>query len=492
MGPAPADIIPALIEDRADVLHGGLLLGMHGLPAELDLVQPQWWFAVDAPADIQAMSWRASLRACLVRADVVRRLGGLDAGFETMAGAGLDFGWRCLARGAIVLHEPRLVPAGRPLATVALPRPDRFLLLRRHCPDKWTRYVAARRCFAGHPRAEIRAYCHAVRIATATPPPATPAAVYERPGAPVTITDPPRVSVILPTLGRPEMVAQVLDDLRHQTVPPCEVVLVDQNNGPPEERYAGFADLPLEVIHQDATGQWLARNAAVERARGELLLFLDDDSRIGPDFVERHLEALAFYRADVSAGASLSAVGAPVPENYGFFRAADQFDSGNALVRREVLARVGAFDHHYDRMRGGDADFGTRVYLAGGLLVHNPSAARSHLKAAAGGLRSFGSWDSYRQRGIITPKPTPSVVYYSLRYFSARQTREGLLIGLAQSAVPYHLKRRASRRQWARFLAVELLRLPLTAVRVTRSVRSARRMLAEGPRMPRRAGPHRA
>lgn len=488
LGAPPADQIPALVGDRADVLHAGLLLGMRGLPPEIDFVQPQWWFAIDPPADRQAMSWRVSLDACLLRAEVVHQLGGLDPGFQTMAGAGLDFGWRCLARGAIVVHEPRLLPRRPPATAVDLPRRDRYLLIARHYPRRWARYVAARRALSGRPVAGIGTYRQAAAVAASVPPPAPPTAVYQRPEA--SVDDPPRhhdhhrVSVILPTLGRPGLVAQVLDDLRRQTVAPWEVLVVDQNGGQPAQPYARFPDLPLRVLHQDATGQWRARNAAVEQAAGDLLLFLDDDSRIGPDFVARHLEGLARYRADVSAGASLSEVGAPVPENYAFFRAADQVDTGNALVRREVLARVGGFDHHYDRMRGGDADFGTRVYLAGGLVVHNPLAARTHLKAATGGLRAFGSWDTYRQKGIVTPKPTPSVVYYSLRYFSARQAREGLLIGLAQSAVPYPLKRRATGRQWARFLAVEVLRLPLTAIRVTRSVRAARRMLAEGPRIP--------
>ncbi|HVM03278.1 MAG TPA: glycosyltransferase [Acidimicrobiales bacterium] len=295
--------------------------------------------------------------------------------------------------------------------------------------------------------------------------------------------------MIVPTLGRPTLVAAVLDDLRRQTVRPSAVIVVDQNGEGDGGPYDGFADLPLTVIRQSDTGQWLARNAALQAAQDDLLLFLDDDSRIGLDFVERHLEGLASYRADISAGASLSVVGAPVPESYAFFRAADQFDSGNALVRRQVLARVGGFDRQYDRMRGGDADFGTRVYLTGGLAVHNPRAARSHLKAAEGGLRSFGSWDSFRQLGHLSPKPLPSVVYYLRRWFSPRQVREALLIGLVQAAVPYHLKRRASPRQWAGFLASEAVRLPLTAVRVARSLRAARRMLAAGPHIPAVAPP---
>ncbi len=479
LGAPPAAALPALVAGRADVLHAGLLLGMGGLPAEIDFVQPTWWLAVDPPPDRQATSWRLSWRACLVRVDVLRALGGPDPAFRSLDGAALDLGWRWLARGAMVAHEPSLLPAPPREVAITIPAHDRHLFMLRHYPRKWARYATARRCLAGAPWRELRAFRDAQRTAGAQPPPAP--AIYLRPTA--SELEPGRVTVILPTLGRPGLVADVLDDLRKQTVAPAQIVCVDQN-GDAEGPYDRFGDLPLDVVRQRGRGQWLARNAAVERATGDLLLFLDDDSRIGPDFLEAHLRALATYRADVSAGASLSTVGAPVPANYGFFRVADQFDSGNALVRRDAMERIGAFDRRYDRMRSGDADFGTRLYLAGGLAVHNPLAARVHSKAATGGLRSFGSWDSYRQRGLLTPRPLPSVVYYSRRFFSARQAREALLIGLAQSVIPYHLKRRATPWQWARYVALEALMAPLSAVRVARSLVAARRMLAGGPVIP--------
>ena len=135
-------------------------------------------------------------------------------------------------------------------------------------------------------------------------------------------------------------------------------------------------------------------------------------------------------------------------------------------------------------MRSGDAEFGLRAHLAGALSIHNPHAYRIHYKAASGGLRSFGSWDLFRQRGLLSPLPLPSVLYFAMRYFSPRQVREYLLVGLSAGVVPYERKRRAGRAEWLRYGSVAVLRTPITAARVWRSVRSARRMLAEGPRIP--------
>jgi len=222
----------------------------------------------------------------------------------------------------------------------------------------------------------------------------------------------------------------------------------------------------------------------VQRATGEWLAFIDDDSEVGPDFIEQHLEGLRRYDADLSTGASLAVIGAPVPENYAFFRVADQWDSGNGMCHRSLFERFGLFDQQFDRQRRGDAEFGLRVQLGGGLVIHNPHAIRVHLKAQEGGLRTFGSLDGFRHRDRSSPLPLPSMVYYTKRYHSRRQIREDLLIGLTQAIIPYELKRRATPLQWARFLSAELLHVPSTVRRVRASLRLADAMVAEGPKIP--------
>ena len=293
-----------------------------------------------------------------------------------------------------------------------------------------------------------------------------------------------RVSVVLPTLGRYELLDGVLNELADQTVPPTQVVVVDQND--PDKRDPAFYDrhkkhLPLEVVFQDVRGQWVSRNEAVRRTTGEWIAFVDDDSGLVPDFIERHLEGLFRYDADLTTGASLAVVGAPVPENYAFFRVADQWDSGNGLCHRSVLERFGLFDQQFDRQRRGDAEFGLRVQLGGGLVVHVPGAIRTHHKAETGGLRTFGSWDGFRSRDRSGPLPVPAMIYYTSRYCTPVQAREDLLIGLLQAIVPYDLKRRATPVQWAGFVATELLHIPSTVRRVRLSKRLAAEMVEQGP-----------
>jgi GT2 family glycosyltransferase len=484
LGTPPAALVAELSGGSADGYHAGLALGTTGQPDDIDLLYPGWYFAVDPLPDRQAMSWRVTLDAFLVRSAALAALGGIDPVYEDHHMAGLDLGWRLMRGGSITVHEPRLVADG---GSEAMPPSavERYLFLLRHWPNKWVRYVAVRRSLAAlSPVQEAGALRRARHRVRQHASPRPPEALYQRPleTAPAVRR---RVSVVIPTLGRYELLRKVLCDLRAQTLPLHEIICVDQNGDERElSVYDEFTDLPLQVIAQDRLGQWLARNTALEAATGDLLLFLDDDSHVESDFVTSHLKALDGYCADISAGASLSVVGAPVPADYGYYRAGDQFDSGNALVRRDLLARVGGFDQQYDRMRSGDAEFGLRAYNAGAVLVHNPEAFRIHFKAAAGGLRSFGSWDSFRQRGWLSPLPMPSVVYFLLTNFSRRQAREALLIGLTASVIPFELKRTASPRQWLRHGAVGIAVAPITLVRLFRSVRQARRMVAQGPQIP--------
>src|SRR5690606_14363709 len=80
-----------------------------------------------------------------------------------------------------------------------------------------------------------------------------------------------KVTVLIPTLERYPYLHTVLDQLRSQTVPPHEVVVVDQT--PREERDLAyretFADLPLTVIEQDQPGQCTSRNAGLQASTGD-------------------------------------------------------------------------------------------------------------------------------------------------------------------------------------------------------------------------------
>ena len=253
------------------------------------------------------------------------------------------------------------------------------------------------------------------------------------------ISENPLVSIVIPTLNRYKYLKDVLQDLEKQDYSNFEVIVVDQSQPFQKDFYGGY-NLDIQLIHQEEPALWLARNRAVERAKGEYLLLFDDDSRVGPSWISDHLKCLDFFDADISSGVSISTVGAEVPANYAFFHISSQLDTGNVLIKKDVFRAIGLFDRQFEKQRMGDGEYGLRAYLHGFRNVSNPYAKRLHLKVDSGGLREMGSWDAFRTKNLFSPRPIPSVLYLFRKYFSRQRSILAILKTVPQSIIPYRYK----------------------------------------------------
>jgi GT2 family glycosyltransferase/glycosyltransferase involved in cell wall biosynthesis len=120
------------------------------------------------------------------------------------------------------------------------------------------------------------------------------------------VADAPRISVLLATYERPALLAACLEGFCDQTLPPSdfEVVVVDDGSaGLETERVlTDFADrLPLTWARIDHSGRAAAKNLAVLLARGDLVLFFDDDDRPAPDLLDQHVRAHAQHPGTATA-----------------------------------------------------------------------------------------------------------------------------------------------------------------------------------------------
>jgi glycosyltransferase involved in cell wall biosynthesis len=86
----------------------------------------------------------------------------------------------------------------------------------------------------------------------------------------------PFASVITPTLGRPEL-ERMLASLRAQELEDWEALVVDDGDGSGIELVKRFGERRVTAVPSPGTGQVDARNAAITRARGEMICWLDDD-----------------------------------------------------------------------------------------------------------------------------------------------------------------------------------------------------------------------
>jgi glycosyltransferase involved in cell wall biosynthesis len=100
------------------------------------------------------------------------------------------------------------------------------------------------------------------------------------------------VSVVIPTYNRADLVVRALESVVRQTLPPLEILVVDDGSTDgTAERIAGkFPE--VEVVRQDNRGVSAARNAGIRQARGEWIALLDSDDEWAPIKLERQMAAL--------------------------------------------------------------------------------------------------------------------------------------------------------------------------------------------------------
>lgn len=485
-------ILNNLIMQGIDVAHCGLLQGLGENLADLSLLGTSW-DKLNSSVTVASSSWRLGLDACLVRRELFLELGGLDTVFDSAIGTGLEFGYRCLKLGALIEYRPELCNSRMILQPWSEPPVrDFYCFVLRHYGLRWSQYVLARRMLSGlNYMKEWRAWQSARRACQQV----LPTWSCERPWQPTispvvlnTGQDDVRVSVILPTLGRYSYLPGALNSLLSQTVRPFEVIVVDQNS--PETRqpdvYHGYEGINLKVIWQDERGQSLARNIGLAAAQGDYVFLFDDDSIAMPDLIERHLAPVLSGRFSISTGVAIPPPPAPytLPPEFRYPRLAQTFDTGNALLALGLARQMGGLDRNYDFGPGTDADFGTRLYLAGYRILHNPLAVRIHFKASTGGLRVHGAKKYNTDDGLFHPYPPITQSYYALRYLNPKQAREVVFLGFLLNKFPKDLRQRRQfllKKMWA--ASQFIVGLSFISIKRWRSIRQARKLLQKGIRL---------
>ncbi|WP_068773891.1 glycosyltransferase family 2 protein [Paenibacillus sp. FJAT-26967] len=103
---------------------------------------------------------------------------------------------------------------------------------------------------------------------------------------------PPRVSVIVPARNEERRIGPLLASLRAQTLPPDEVIVVDDSSTDGTARLAresGAAVVSPGALPPGWLGKPWACHRGAQASGGSVLIFLDADTRLEPDGVERLL-----------------------------------------------------------------------------------------------------------------------------------------------------------------------------------------------------------
>jgi glycosyltransferase involved in cell wall biosynthesis len=214
-----------------------------------------------------------------------------------------------------------------------------------------------------------------------------------------------RISVVIPTYNRADIVKKALQAYAlqsgHHDI--LEVVVVDDGSKDHTRTtvlgLSGNYPLDLRYLHQENQGLSAARNLAIREARGDLILFGDDDIIPGPHMVAEHAE---WHRRnpEVNVGVlgyvTYSPEVRPTPfmmwgNNNGPQFAFACLTPGaeveyscagfyNTSLKVDFLRRNGTFDEGFRQFGWEDVELSYRLHQRGYRVLYNPVAAGYHYK----------------------------------------------------------------------------------------------------------------
>jgi Glycosyl transferase family 2 len=230
----------------------------------------------------------------------------------------------------------------------------------------------------------------AVTDATAVAAAASRAAAAARRAPPA--PPPARLSVVVPTAGRPELLMRCLHALALQTMDPQQYEIIVVDDGRCERTRALVemmaASLPAPKLRYlrptFSHGAAAARNIGWHAAEGSVVAFTDDDTVAMDDWLAQGAAALA-DDADDGVAAVAGRVVVPLPEGASSCaptpnRAHQRggFLTLNAFVRRRALLQTQGFDERFVHGRRADADLLFRLQDGAGPVLRCDSAVVLH------------------------------------------------------------------------------------------------------------------
>lgn len=217
-----------------------------------------------------------------------------------------------------------------------------------------------------------------------------------------------RISVVIPHLNQPQMLARCLTSLAENTRAADEIIVVDNGSDI-------LPDVPdhVTLLQEKTPGPGPARNLGVAQSTGDVLAFIDADCLARFDWLEEAARAIAtddILGGDVRIG-YVDPARLTVLEAYEsiyayqmrrYIRDEGFTGTGNLVVRREVLEDVGPFA---GLTVAEDKDWGLRATAKGHAITYAPRVRVYH-PARRTFAELYAKWDRQmaHEYGVINDR----------------------------------------------------------------------------------------
>jgi GT2 family glycosyltransferase len=201
------------------------------------------------------------------------------------------------------------------------------------------------------------------------------------------------LTVVIPTRNRQEPLHRTVRLLEEQTLDPAtyEVLVVDDGSDRPISHANRTEGPMIRVVRLSHGERSAARNQGAREAKGQVLLFVDDDMLASRSLLEAHAAAHAEWPGALAIGA-IRLPDEVLATPYGRFRSALETSAlpptrgpvaqpnfaaaANMSISRERFLALGGFDTAF--VSSEDQDLALRHSAAGGTIVYLPEALAIH------------------------------------------------------------------------------------------------------------------
>ncbi len=232
----------------------------------------------------------------------------------------------------------------------------------------------------------------------------------------------PEVSVIIPTYLREDQLVNTIKDVIVQDYPNFEVLVIDQTLKHQPETTSYLQQVAKENKIKLFNLNWAslpgARNYGARRAKGEIIVFIDDDVKLEKSFLKTHVLNYENIKIGAVAGRVFDRLilSESQPDFTVEYLPKEAYDPGiawfhldlvhtikaqpvisargcNMSFRKEIFDKYGLF---FDERYGGSAireesDFCLKIRKTGYKIWYDPEAFLVHLNEPIGGCHDLGT-----------------------------------------------------------------------------------------------------
>ena len=204
-----------------------------------------------------------------------------------------------------------------------------------------------------------------------------------------------KASIVIPSRNRRKVLERTLKFLFHQDYPQDQYEIIVVDDGSTDGTYAMVRAQasPCRLVclrHEERKGPAVARNRGIREARGEVVIFIDDDIFCPPQFVREHVKYHEKEKNLIVDGPAINIGDGDFSFTdwekrllafFDFFGSA--FVTANTSCRREHLLKAGGFDEKFGTGFGWyDLELGFRLMAMGLKRKKNRRAFAFHYKPA--------------------------------------------------------------------------------------------------------------